>query len=65
MQFIIYGIDANGGRHELARTRFAATARDLKAAKAECWAQIEVVGSEGEVSEHELDRLADIEYRYP
>lgn len=64
MDYIVYGVDADGMLHELERTpaaRIARAARDMGGSR---WVGMEVVSSDGELSVDELNLLSDRGHRY-
>lgn len=64
MNYLVYGVDAKGDRHEVKRTKSAREARGVRDAGNSPWVRSTVFNSDGEVPPAELDRLAAIDHRY-
>lgn len=62
--YIVYGVDADGKLHELARSPVAREARRARDAEMEKWPGIEVVNYDGPISDAELDYYSDVGHRY-
>jgi hypothetical protein len=62
--FKIYGFEGKGGKYLVVETHSASEARDLRLARVCSEFQTAVYSADVEITEEELDRLADIEIRF-
>ena len=63
LDYLVYGVAANGKRTQIAKTPSARTAKTLRDGGEIPWPRIVVFGSEGEMSRAELDHAAELEAR--
>ena len=63
LNYLVYGIDRNGKRTQVASTPSARAAQTYRDAGNSPWAKTIVYGSEGPLTRADLDRLAQLEQR--
>lgn len=63
LNYLVYGVDRNGKRTQVASTPSARAAKTYRDAGNSPWASTIVFGSDGELTRAELDQLARLEQR--
>lgn len=61
----MYGIQAGKEPSEIVATTSARVARACRDAESSQWLRVDVFGADGRLTVEELNRLADIDHRYP
>ena len=64
MKYQVFGVSPEGGKTLLRVTRFSQEARRIRDQGGSRWAQILVLGSEGELTVLQLDQLAELYHQY-
>lgn len=64
MKYRVFGVSLDGRKTLLRATRFSQEARRIRDQAGGRWANILVLGSEGELTILQLDRLAELYHQY-